>query len=145
MSDNLKARLLAYEGKAFETTACYNGLRDEAAKRIEALGAEVARLMQERAAATATAYEAAAHIGYITCAETRHVTLGNAVSSAIRALATPDQLSALDRVRAEAKAEGMREAARIARVEAERLPITLHDAALKCETAILAAIPKEGV
>ena len=63
-----------------------------------------------------------------------------------RALATPDQTSALERVKAEAKAEGMRTAARITRVEAERLSISLHDAALRCEAAILAAIPKlEGV
>lgn len=68
-----------------------------------------------------------------------------AIASAIRALATPDQASALDRVRAEAEAEGMQVAARITRVEAEYLPISLQDVALRCETAILAAIPKEGV
>ena len=31
-------RLEQYEGQSFETTACYNGLRDEAAAMIRALG-----------------------------------------------------------------------------------------------------------
>ena len=65
------------------------------------------------------------------------------MANRIRALAMSDQTAALDRVKAEAKAEGMRTAARITRVESERLPISLHDAALKCEAAILAATPNE--
>jgi hypothetical protein len=37
MTDDLVKRLRAYEGKGFETTACYNGTRSEAADRIEEL------------------------------------------------------------------------------------------------------------
>lgn len=42
MSDDLVKRLRAYEGKGFETTACYNGTRSEAAYRIEELEARLA-------------------------------------------------------------------------------------------------------
>lgn len=38
----LIGRLRQYEGKSFETTACYNGTRDEAADAIEALTAALA-------------------------------------------------------------------------------------------------------
>ena len=43
MSDDLVKRLRAYEGKGFETTACYNGTRSEAANRIEELEAKLAK------------------------------------------------------------------------------------------------------
>ena len=43
MSDDLVKRLRAYEGKGFETTACYNGTRSEAADRIEELEAKLAK------------------------------------------------------------------------------------------------------
>jgi hypothetical protein len=42
MTDDLVKRLRAYEGKGFETTACYNGMRSEAADRIEELEAKLA-------------------------------------------------------------------------------------------------------
>ena len=45
MSDDLVKRLRAYEGKGFETTACYNGTRSEAADRIEELEAKLAKAM----------------------------------------------------------------------------------------------------
>lgn len=69
----------------------------------------------------------------------------NQPADAIRALATPDQTAALDRVRAEAKAEGMREAAEIAAefvhrrlYEANMPACSYHSRDIK--TAILAAI-----
>lgn len=35
MTDDLVARLRAYDGRVWETTACYNGLREEAAAVLE--------------------------------------------------------------------------------------------------------------
>lgn len=140
------------------------------ADRIEALKAEVEKQIgykkdykaayeeactqmheaKERcAAAEAAAYEAAAklvdaaHVSHITAKgrnPDHYISTYSLLSEEIRALATPDQTAALDRMRAEAKVEGILTAARITRVEAERLPISLHDAALKCEAAILRAI-----
>lgn len=40
--DDLIKRLRQYEGQSFETTMCFNGVRDEAADRIAALEAQVA-------------------------------------------------------------------------------------------------------
>jgi len=37
MSDTLLQRLRQYEGEQSQTTACYNGLRDEAADEIDRL------------------------------------------------------------------------------------------------------------
>lgn len=117
-------------------------LKIRAAHRIKTLEAEVARLTQERDAATAAAYEAVARefedIGNV----------GALVAKSIRALATPDQTAALDRVRAEAKAEGMREASEHAAefvhrrlYEANMPACSYHSRDIK--TAILAAIPKQ--
>mgnify|MGYP000087102959 CR=1 FL=1 len=47
MTDDLVTRARQYEGQSFETTACYNGLRDELAARIEADAATIARLEGE--------------------------------------------------------------------------------------------------
>lgn len=44
----LSKRLRSYEGRNFETTACYNGLRDEAATAIDALLKERDALKAER-------------------------------------------------------------------------------------------------
>lgn len=41
MPETLVQRLRAYEGENWETTACYNGVRDEAAAEIERLTAEL--------------------------------------------------------------------------------------------------------
>jgi|GEM_PF-5139873 len=86
-------------------------------QEVGKLHSKVDRLTQERDAASAAAYEAAGE----TAAEFIHRRLYEAnmpvcsyhsrdIKTAIRALATPNQLSALERVRAEAKAEGMRAA-----------------------------------
>ena len=45
MTDDLVKRLRAYEGKGFETTACYNGTRSEAADRIEELEGQLKALV----------------------------------------------------------------------------------------------------
>jgi len=42
--DDLVKRLRQYEGRQFETTGCYNGLRDEAANEIVRLNGDNARL-----------------------------------------------------------------------------------------------------
>lgn len=141
------------------------------ADRIEALKTEVARLKAgwedanaaaltnayDLYAAEAAAYEAAGEIA----AEFIHRRLYEAnmpvcsyhsrdIKTAIRALATPDQTAALDRMRAEANAEGMR----AAYDSLFKHPGFLHQIsgqtfkAVKLEDAaegILAAIPKEGV
>lgn len=46
MTDDLVKRLRAYEGKGFETAACYNGTRSEAADRIEELEAKLAEQIE---------------------------------------------------------------------------------------------------
>lgn len=46
-ADNLVSRLRQYEGKNWQTTVCYNGLRDEAAATIEAQAAEIERLKHD--------------------------------------------------------------------------------------------------
>lgn len=121
---DLVKRLSAYEGRVFETTACYNGLREEAADRIEQLEAENKRLgdlyddtcyyhtpdgraqfharkivaleaaLTRANAATAAAYEVAAKVGFGYG--------GLSAARSIRALATPDQSAALDKLIAEA-------------------------------------------
>lgn len=87
-----------------------------AAANPDTIALLIAELIQAQAA-SAAAYEAAGEVA----AEFVHRRLYEAsmpvcsyhsrdIKTAIRALATPDQTAALDRVRAEAKAEGMREA-----------------------------------
>lgn len=74
----------------------------EAASTIEAIAEEAERkdaenaslrqqLAEARETARREALEEAANAGYVTCAETRHVTLGDKVRSAIRALPHPDR------------------------------------------------------
>lgn len=60
------------------------------------------------------------------------------IEAAIRALA-PDALAWLARHDAEMRRQGMLEAARICRVEAENLPVDDHEGALACERAIRSA------
>jgi cytochrome c556 len=57
MSDIVE-RLRQYEGAAFETTACYNGTRDEAADEIERLRAEN-KLLNEKVIDAQTCFERA--------------------------------------------------------------------------------------
>lgn len=105
---DLVKRLSAYEGRMFETTACYNGLREKAADHIEQLEAELTRAN----AATAAAYEVAArtaqNVGIPVGAGDGYGTYIPGTSAdaarAIRALATPDQTAALDKLIAEAEA-----------------------------------------
>ena len=138
-------------------------LTSDAADRIEALGKEVARLKAGwQDAASAAAYEAAAQ----TCDNvtnnndfTRDIRRTSSYcAERIRALATPDQTAAMDRVRAEAKAEGMREALSCVSVGYETwaskpynakwvrridgTPIQ-NDLLVNIQQAILAAIPKQ--
>jgi len=58
MSDDLVKRLRAYEGKGFETTACYNGTRSEAADRIEELEAKLRETALSELSALGQASEA---------------------------------------------------------------------------------------
>lgn len=44
----LVKRLRQYRGQPFETTECFNGLRDEAAERIEAQAREIAELKRDQ-------------------------------------------------------------------------------------------------
>lgn len=102
--------------------------RSEAADRIEAL--ELA-LTQSRAE-TAAAYERAAEC--IECAPKRMRLVD---IEAIRALATPEQSAALDAIKAETRAQGMREAAEICMsLETE------SNRPARCAKDILAAIQK---
>lgn len=140
----------------FLRTSTSASLNKIAADRIEALslGVKYERALRIASdAASAAAYGAADDLGY-TCTGCGHL-CGNPdkdidmiqraggisccperkmvpLSQAIRALATPDQTAALDRVRAEAKAEGMREAADLLRGQG-------YNTAVR---EILAAIPK---
>lgn len=105
--DDLKSRLRGMDGDSMSIETL-----DEAADRIEAL--ELA-LTQSRAE-TAAAYERAADVCFYPTYKA--VTTSDWVSArkaaAIRALATSDQSAALAAMLAEARAQGMREAAEIA-------------------------------
>lgn len=126
---------------------------DFAADRIEALGKEIVRLKAvlddaneavlknayDLYAAEAAAYEVAAQaVNDRGAREQANFSLDRATQNffrardLIRTLATPEQTAALDRVRAEAKAEGMREAADLLREQGYNTAV--HE--------ILAAIPK---
>lgn len=147
------------------------GICDDAADRIKALEAEMGLMIREsenmlqmyrnvqaarehehkRAeqalSASAAAYEAAASDKVIAGIWAQYGSLEQS-KDVIRALSTPDQTAALDRVRAEAKAEGMR----AAYDSLFKHPGFLHQIsgqtfkAVKLEDAaegILAAIPKQ--
>lgn len=91
--------------------------RSEAADRIEALELALTQSRAETAAAherAAAEMDLAAHIMSHHGTTLEEKTYQNAAKD-IRALATPDQSAALDAVRAEARAQGMREAAEIAK------------------------------
>lgn len=147
MTDDLKALLPSWEEYQNLMSAGYamKARAEKAEANIEhwrqevgKLHSKVDRLTRERDAATAAAYEAAAQ----TCDNvtnnndfTRDIRRTSSYcAERIRALATPDQTAALDRVRAEAKAEGMRAAADLLRGQG-------YNTAVR---EILAAIPKEG-
>ena len=94
----------------------------EQADRIEAL--ELA-LIQSRAE-TAAAYERAANVDVLHTDEDGNCItrkLGFLEKNCIRALATQEQSAALDAVKAEAWAQGMREAAEMLRLLAEQRPL----------------------
>lgn len=123
-ADDLKARLRELRGTY--------GVGDEAANCIEQLEAALTQSREERAKllamndagydtvtkrAVAAAYERAAtemelaaHIMSHHGTYIEEQTYKNS-AKIVRALATPDQTAALDTVRAEARAQGMREAA----------------------------------
>jgi hypothetical protein len=148
MTDNLKARL-----RDMGIHCC-----NLAVDRIEALEAA---LTQSRAE-TAAAYERAAGVlddhgdGVVTGALGEQLCcsghmcgchgadVGSYLQHLIRALSTPDQSAALDAVRAEARAQGMREAAEVAeRVEKalrQSYAVTSANAVGEVYCAILAAI-----
>lgn len=100
-------------GDLYDDTCYYHtpdGRAQFHARKISALEAELTRAN----AATAAAYEVAARevecgCGAGPCQDTANCAAKDAAD--IRALATPDQTAALDAVRAEARAQGMREAA----------------------------------
>lgn len=100
MTDDLKARLRSFDPHTHELEVV-----DEAADRIEALESALTQSKAEIAAA----YERAADV----CFDPKYkaVTTSDWVSARtagyIRALATTDQTSALDTIRAEARAQGM--------------------------------------
>ena len=102
-------------------------------------------------AEVAAAYEAAARVF-----DDGNSVTGAAIGRCIRALATPDQTAALDRLIAEAEARGMREAAEIAEKQKEvflspeyagRFPTNSFAERFACTevyNAILAASKKGG-
>jgi replication fork clamp-binding protein CrfC len=114
--------------------------------------AELREALTQSRAETAAAYERAARVAFTAatgsnaCADDRKI-----ISTAIRALATPDQNAALDAVKAEARAQGMREAAEIARCVFDSRPLLgrcfewndgYDDGTRAAKEAILAAIQK---
>jgi hypothetical protein len=102
MSEDLKDRLREIAASNINGW----GYAVQAIDRIEAI--ELA--LTQSSAETAAAYERAAE----RFEKIRAPLTYGEISSMIRALATPDQSAALDAVRAEARAQGMREAAEIA-------------------------------
>jgi hypothetical protein len=121
MSDDLKARMRRFDPHMHELEVV-----DEAADYIE-LALTISR------AETAAAYERAAIAAHDKAYMGAH--------DAIRALATPDQSAALDAVRAEARAQGMREAADLIRPKYERIGNGVAVAAMhRGADAILASI-----
>ena len=165
-----RLRACANGNGSFKSNQGDYGVCDDAADRIEALslGVKYERALRIASdAASAAAYEAAAEWcadealncddaakwgggpKYVADCKAAAYALRNACNH-IRALATPEQTAALDRVRAEAKAEGMR----AAYDSLFKHPGFLHQIsgqtfkAVKLEDAaegILAAIPKGGV
>jgi len=131
----------------------------KAADRIEQLEAALTRAV----AATAAAFEVAAQMvqstAYTSNGDGRSLEPVSAglvgmdmhhatIATAIRALATPDQSAALDAVRAEARAQGVREAAQLCQTVADEakgygIP-QMTMGANTCRDAILAASKKGG-
>lgn len=75
----LVKRLRQYDGEQFETTACYNGVRDEAAREIEALAARVEELNEVIGHAFALAEKLASsgHSGIRVASGVRNALLGH--------------------------------------------------------------------
>ncbi len=110
--------------------------RHQAAARIEQLEAELTRAN----AATAAAFEVAA--GAIDADGEYVRSIG--LSNRIRALATPDQTAALDRMITEAEARVWEQAEQIARNTGTCLMTSGHFLSERCADAILAASKKGG-
>jgi uncharacterized protein YhaN len=150
MTDDLKARLRGSCYLAFEDGTNDYGSAPDAADRIE----ELEEALTHSQAEVAAAYERAAVLAdYFmqTCMDQEtdpEVLTGygrgmyfcaKQYQTEIRALATPDQTTALDTIRAEAREQGMRDAAGIA-YEAAHNTSDIS----KIRDAILAAITKGG-
>ena len=132
-----------------ETALAYVG--HASAHRITTLEAALTRAN----AATAAAYEVAAstievivsdaqkEVGSIKLSkvDAAVVEMLNGIAAAIRALATPDQTAALDKLIAEAEAQAVEKTAAMVRTWRNTTPMTGEE----CADAILAASKKGGV
>jgi hypothetical protein len=123
MTDDLKARLRDFNGDGY-TRFCGKTLTERAADRIEALELALTQSRAETAASYERAVKAVTDAPVFSDNDTdgqsaaKVIALGRA-TKAIRALATHDQSAALDAVRVEARAQGMREAAQLCADDAE--------------------------
>jgi hypothetical protein len=150
MTDDLLAKIAEWQSArnaCIKPSISQDELARLAAAETALAGISVEAALTQSRAETAAAIERAAQVDihYIDDdGEQRSHKLGFFVQNSIRALATADQTAALDAVRAEARAQGMREAAKLCQTVADEakgygIP-QMTMGANTCRDAILAAI-----